>query len=126
MDQKLKKTIQWSVFVIILIALIISVVALVISMIQPTLFPGVNIDGFKSYITIASVFVSFLSAGLGGFSIWQANNSNKQSVQILNAISEIKSEQIKLSYHILSIRRTNIKQSFSAVDNQWEKDTISS
>ena len=31
-----------------------------------------NIDGFKSYINTFGIVLSFLSVGLGVFSIWQA------------------------------------------------------
>ena len=123
MDDKLKTCIQWTIYVIVTGAIVFFLISLVITMIKPTCFPNIDISGFENHLTNAAVFVSFLSAGLGAFSVWQANSSSKQSVEIIKKLNEIENEQLKISNNILSIRKTNINKKYSTESGQnWDQE----
>ncbi len=56
-------------------------------------FPNQDISGIKEYINTFCVILSFLSVGLGIYSIWQASVSGKQANEILKSIQAIEYEQ---------------------------------
>lgn len=124
MNKDLKKVISWTLFIIILTIIIISLIASIINMIQPTFFPEVDISGFKNYTNAISVLLSFLSAGLGMFSIWQSNLSSQQSVEILNGIKDIEKEQKYISNNIMSVNQHNIERTDANEKNKWRQDTV--
>lgn len=76
----------------VLIALF-TVVSLGINVLAPTFFPETDISGFKDYINTFCVILSFLSVGLGIYSIWQASESGKQASEIMKSIQIIEREQ---------------------------------
>ena len=78
MSDKLKHTMQWSLYILMMIIVIVTFICLGINIIAPTFFTNTNINGFKDYINTLGVILSFLSAGLGIYSILQANVSGKQ------------------------------------------------
>lgn len=123
MDNKLKKVIQWTVYIMVTLAIITILASLVVNILQPTFFPNVSIDGFQNYTNNASVLLSFLSAGLGFFSIWQANLSSKQSASILSDLSVIKRNQERISGNIVSLGQHNVETAQAKSSNQWAEDT---
>lgn len=93
MSDKLKHTIQWSLYILLMIIVIVTFICLGTNIIAPTFFPNTNINGFKDYINTLCVILSFLSAGLGIYSILQANISGKQASEMINSIHELKEQQ---------------------------------
>lgn len=93
MSDKLKHTMQWSLYILMMIIVIVTFICLGINIIAPTFFPNTNINGFKDYINTLGVILSFLSAGLGIYSILQANVSGKQASEMINSIHELKEQQ---------------------------------
>ncbi len=93
MSDKLKHTIQWSLYILMMVIVIITFICLGANIIAPTFFPNTNINGFKDYINTLCVILSFLSAGLGIYSILQANVSGKQASEMINSIHELKEQQ---------------------------------
>lgn len=75
------------------LVLIFTFILIGVNVLAPTLFPELNISGIKDYINTFCVILSFMSAGLGIYSIWQANLSGKQATEILNSIKSIEKEQ---------------------------------
>lgn len=121
MNELLKKAIHWTLYVIITFVIVITLLAVVIVMAAPTFFPEADISGFKDYVTTSSVILSFLSTGLGGFSIWQANSSGEQSAKILNGIRAIRMTQNAMSKDILKMSQ-NVKRTTTGAGVQWQPD----
>ena len=122
MDPKLKKVAQWTTYFVIIFIILITVISLVVNLIAPTFFPRANISGFKAYINTAAMILSFLSAGLGFFSIWQANTSSRQAVDILNGIHEIETKQDLLTKDIISMGKQNIQRADANTSGGWKPD----
>jgi len=93
MTERLKNVIQWTLYVLVIIVALITIISLGINILAPTLFPNVDISGFKDYINTSCVFLSFLSVGLGIYSIWQASQSGKQADEMLSTIRDLKYQQ---------------------------------
>ena len=89
MGPQLKKTISWTIYIVIAICIVGGVlIPAFITMIQPTFFPEADISGFISWMQTASIWVSFFSAALGGFSVWQATRSEKETKAVLDTIRQ--------------------------------------
>lgn len=125
MAQKLKTTIQWTTYSVILFLIIITIISLTVNLIAPTFFPNTDISGFQGYINTASIILSFLSVGLAIFSIWQASASGKQSQDILNMVQEIKDKQTTLSKDILRTGQNVVRTDVSP-DKTWSPDRTNS
>ena len=69
MDEKLKKVTQWTLYILVMVFALFTLISLGIIVLAPTLFPELNIDGFKSYINTLCVILSVLSVGLGGIQL---------------------------------------------------------
>ena len=121
MEQKLKNIICWTTYITIAFLTLITVITLCVNLVAPTFFPDKDISGFKSYINTASIILSFLSAGLAFFSIWQARESGKQATVILNEIHEIKHKQEILSKDILKTNRDTVQVNVSP-KSPWHQD----
>lgn len=122
MDPKIKKAAQWTTYFVIVFIILITVVSLVVNLIAPTLFPNKDISGFRAYIDTAAMILSFLSAGLGFFSIWQANTSSRQAVDILNGIHEIETKQDLLTKDIMSMGKQNVQRAEANINAVWKPD----
>lgn len=121
-DPKLKKAAQWTTYFVIVFIILITVISLVVNLVAPTLFPSTDISGFRAYINTAAMILSFLSAGLGFFSIWQANTSNRQAVDILNGIHEIEAKQDLLTKDIMSMGKQNVQRADANTNAVWTPD----
>lgn len=122
MDQRLKKVIQWTTYFVIVFIILLTILSLTVNLIQPTFFPETNISGFQAYINTTAMILSFLSAGLGIFSIWQANTSGKQATDILNGIRDIERKQDLISKDIISIGKQNVERADASTNAVWKRD----
>lgn len=104
MSDKLKYTIQWSLYILMMVIVIVTIICLGTNIIAPTFFPNTNINGFKDYINTLCVILSFLSAGLGIYSILQTNVSEKQASEMINSIHELKEQQ---EIFLVTLKTTN-------------------
>ena len=123
MNDKLKHAIQWSLYALIMFVIIVTLVCLMVNIIAPTFFPEQNISGFKDYINTLCVILSFLSAGLGIYSILQANMSEKQANGMINSIHELKEQQKLL---LVTLKTTNDLSVVSAnnPNGSWSQDDV--
>ena len=108
MNERLKTVIQWSCYIGIAGYVIFILACLIIITIAPTLFPNVDVSGFREVITTAGMVLSFLSVGIGVFSIYQANISSKQTEKIVNSINVLKHQQESLVVILNSTKEGNI------------------
>lgn len=106
MDNKLKKTILWTLYVIVVFFIVIGIFfPAVILMIQPTWFPQTDVSGFAGWIQTASLVISFASAALGLFSAYQASKSETEMKVVLDAIREtttvisVKQDELSMYLH---------------------------
>lgn len=100
MSIKLKNTIQWSIYIVAIAALLITIfIPLIVNMLAPMWFPQADISGFNKVTNISGSLLSLLSVGLAVLSIWQAKSSSSQMNQVLNKLTVIKNQQeaIKLA-----------------------------
>lgn len=93
MSDKFKSTLLWTMYIAMVLVGGFTIVLLGVNVLAPTFFPQANISGIKEYINTFCVILSFLSVGLGIYSIWQANGSGKQANEILKSIRAIEREQ---------------------------------
>lgn len=93
MSDKFKSTVLWTLYVAVVLIGIFTIVLLGVNVLAPTFFPNQDISGIKEYINTFCVILSFLSVGLGIYSIWQASVSGKQANEILKSIQAIEYEQ---------------------------------
>ncbi len=93
MSDKFKSTLLWTIYIAMVLVGGFTIVLLGVNVLAPTFFPQANISGIKEYINTFCVILSFLSVGLGIYSIWQANGSGKQANEILKSIRAIEREQ---------------------------------
>lgn len=125
MSNVLKQTIYWLLFIIIaLIVVLIFLVPLLIML----YFPDAKIvSNFSNIIGIASTIVGALSAGLGFFSIFQANQGNKQVSKILDTVQSIASSQ-QIMFFKLSESGTSVVHGTRppSEDDEWPKDNVKS
>lgn len=80
-----------------------------------------NIDGFKSYINTFGIVLSFLSVGLGVFSIWQAFASGKQATEMIDSIHDLKQQQNLL---LVTLKSTNGVSSSDTLHTSWIQDDV--
>lgn len=124
MNKRLKKTVQWTVYLLIVILVLFTLISATVNVIAPTFFPNANIDGFKDYLNMLSVLLSVSSAMLGAYSVWQASKGGKQTRKIIESVQTLKQQQ----QDIMLVVRENIKESkvnyVSNADSQWEKDNV--
>ena len=100
---------------------VFTVISLCVSVVAPTFFPKTDISGFKNYINAFCIVLSFLSVGLGIFSIWQASESGKQANEMINSIQVLKQQQEIL---LVTLKSTNdlIVVSQNKTDSKWVQD----
>lgn len=125
MDTTLKRVILWSLYILIVIIAIFTLISLGINVFAPTFFPSVDISGFKDYINTFCVILSFLSVGLGVFSIVQANESGKQANEMATSIQALKQQQEILLVTLKSTNNQTIVKSNQA-EGEWQLDNIKS
>ncbi len=121
MDEKLKTVVQWTIYILIIIVILFTVMSLLVSVLAPTFFPSVNIDGFKSYINTFGIVLSFLSVALGVYSIWQAFASGKQATEMINSIHDLKQQQATL---LVTLKSTNNISSSDTIHTSWTQDNV--
>uniref|UniRef100_UPI004055F309 hypothetical protein n=1 Tax=Agathobacter sp. TaxID=2021311 RepID=UPI004055F309 len=124
MDIKLKTAIQWGLYVLVAFISIMTLAALVISMIGPMFFPKTDISGVKNYINIACTILSFLSVGLGFFSIWQANQSGKQTIEMMQLLQNLEKKQSEMMVTLKNINDPTVVTTQHDSNNTWTPDTI--
>lgn len=124
MNKRLKSAIQWSVFIILIIITVITLFSLVMVMVAPTWFKGLDISGFNNYIIISGIILSFLSVGMGALSIWQAKASNKESAKILDKIQIIQHQQEILNNKFDLLKFGNSFVSATSKPQNWEMDDV--
>ncbi len=83
MPDRLKRIIMYSVYIVIMLFIAIFVIALVTTMIQPSLFPNANIDGFKDMLTIITTILGVVSAFLAFYSLYASVQSTRELKQAL-------------------------------------------
>lgn len=94
MSDKLKNTIQWSMYFAIMAVLLITIfIPIVVNMLAPTWFPCADISGFNNISNISGSLLSFFSVCLAVFSIWQAKTSSTQMNRVLNKLTVIQNQQ---------------------------------
>lgn len=123
MDAKLKKTIQWTLYVLVIVVTIITLLCLGINILAPTFFPNTDISGFTNYINVLCILLSFLSVGLGMYSIYQAAESGKQANKMINSIQALQKQQELL---IVSLKKEGDNTIITELTNEikWQKDNI--
>ncbi len=127
MSEKFKSTLLWTIYILIVFVVASTVILIGVNVLAPTFFPNVDISGIKEYINTFCVILSFLSVGLGIYSIWQANVSGKQANEILKSIRSIESEQ-HLSQDLIRVIANVVDngktiQTSEAIDaNSWKPD----
>lgn len=127
MSEKFKSTLLWTLYVAVVLIAIFTVVLLGVNVLAPTFFPNTNISGIKEYINTFCVILSFLSVGLGVYSIWQTSGSGKQANEILKSIRAIEREQ-HLSQDLMRVissvvdNGVTIKTSNASKENSWQPD----
>lgn len=127
MSEKLKSTLFWTLYIALTAIGVITFIFLMINVLAPTFFPNANIDGIKDYINTFCIILSFLSIGLGFFSIWQSNEGSKQVKEILDSIIEIKTEQ-KLTHNLMTVIANNLdngstlEMANAQKGNTWKPD----
>ena len=127
MSEKFKSTLLWTLYVAVVLIAIFTVVLLGVNVLAPTFFPKTNISGIKEYINTFCVILSFLSVGLGIYSIWQASGSGKQANEILKSIQAIEHEQ-HLSQDLMRVitnvvdNGKTIKTSNASKESSWQPD----
>lgn len=124
MDNKLKKAIQWTLFILILI-FILSLVF--IPTVAGLYFPESAIaSNSEQFITVVSIMIGFLSTGLSVFSVYQANSGNKQVAQILKTVKSISEYQEVLNSKISEIGTSiGVGKKETTTDKNWPKDNVS-
>lgn len=125
MGDRLRQSIYWTLFVLISLIIVFIILIPIVIMVY---FPDAKIvSNIQDIIGIASTIIGALSAGLGFFSIYQANQGNKQVNKILDTVQEIALSQqtifSKISESGTSI--VMVKRSSSA-DDEWPKDPTKS
>ena len=125
MDKKLKLVILWSLYILIAVIAVFTLISLAINVFAPTFFPNTDISGFKDYIDTFCVILSFLSVGLGVFSIVQANESGKQASEMAASIQALKHQQELLFVTLKSTNNQNIVKS-SQAEGEWHPDDVKS
>lgn len=127
MSEKFKSTLLWTIYILSVFVVASTVILIGVNVLAPTFFPNVDISGIKEYINTFCVILSFLSVGLGIYSIWQANVSGKQANEILKSIRSIESEQ-HLSQDLIRVIANVVDngktiQTSEAIDaNSWKPD----
>lgn len=125
MNNTLKQTIYWSLFLV--IASIVIFIFL-IPLFMMLYFPEAKIvSHFSNIVGIASTIVGALSAGLGCFSIFQANQGNKQVSIILDTVQSMASSQ-QIMFSKLSESGTSVVRGTRppSADDEWPKDDVKS
>lgn len=125
MSEKLKSVICWTGYILATIVIIFTIFALGVKVFAPSFFPNTDISGFQDYINTFCVILSFLSVGLGLLSIWQANESNKQTTKMLETINDIKLQQEILAVSLKSQNNQNIVTSNQS-EGEWQPDPTKS
>ena len=123
MNTKLKNVIQWTIYGLLIFIVLFSIGSLIINVVAPTFFPDADISGFKDYIDQFCIILSFLSVGLGVYSIWQASESGKQATEMINSLHALKQQQDML---VVTLKSTNDLRVVSAnsSNGQWVKDDV--
>lgn len=123
MSDRLKNVIQWTIYILIVLVALFTIISLLINVLAPTFFPKVNISGFKDYINTFGIILSFLSAVLGFYSIWQSFKSGRQANEMINSIHDLKQQQETL---LVILKSTdNLGTVFTnRADGQWIKDDV--
>ena len=126
MDERLTKAVQWSIYAIILIFSLCILASFIVIILQPTFFPDKNISGFKDYINTMCTFVSFISVGLGVFSIYQANSSGKQASKMMDSLRLLEKRQELLMVTLNKIGDATVSTSDTKSDTVWIEDETDS
>lgn len=121
-----KKTVLWTIYILGLFVILLTVLCVVVDMIAPTFFPNSNITGFLKYLDTFCIILSFLSVGLGFFSIWQANEGSKQINGLLKEMKTISEDQ-HLSKELMQVIAMAIdngttQKSSKYKDSEWKPD----
>lgn len=127
MSDRFKSTLLWTFYIALVIVGVFTIILLGVNVLAPTIMPETDISGIKEYINTFCVILSFLSVGLGIYSIWQANGSGKQANEILNSIRAIEREQ-HLSHELMRVitnvvdNGKNLKTSDARKEGEWKQD----
>lgn len=125
MSGTLKQVIYWTLFIAILLIFILVILVPLFIMLY---FPESEIAShFSNIIGVASTIIGALSAGLGFFSIFQANQGNKQVNKVLETVQNIESSQ-KAIFVRMSESGTSVAMGRrdSSEDDDWPTDNIKS
>lgn len=123
MNKNLKTVIQWTIYLLIILIVLFTVGSLLVNVFAPTFFPNADISGFKDYINTFCVILSFLSVGLGVYSIWQASASGKQASEMIDSLHALKQQQEILLVTLKSTNDLGIV-SVNSSNGQWTKDDV--
>lgn len=127
MDSRFKSTVLWTFYVAVVLVGLFTLVLLGVNVLAPTFFPKADISGIKKYIDTFCVILSFLSVGLGIYSIWQSSGSGKQANEILKSIQAIEHEH-QLSQDLMRVITSvvdngkTIKTSDASKESLWKPD----
>lgn len=123
MSDRLKHLISWTLYISVVLIALFTIVSLCINVLAPTCFPNADISGFKDYINTFCVILSFLSVGLGIYSILQAGESNKQANEVVNSIQALKQQQELL---LVTLKSTNDLKivSTNKANGNWSPDDV--
>lgn len=121
MNERLKTVVQWTIYILIIVVILFTITSLLISVLAPTFFPSANIDGFKGYINTFGIVLSFLSVGLGVYSIWQAFASGKQATEMISSIHDLKQQQDTL---LVTLKSTSEISSSDTTHTSWTRDDV--
>lgn len=123
MSTKLKSALSWSIFIIGLGIVVSMFIAYIVIMLKPTFFPNADISGIENSFNSASALVGFFSIILGGYSIWQASNSDKRIEKILQQIDIVKNSQEAMQYQNMSRQNHDFAEANPDNPKKWAPDT---
>lgn len=126
MDKRLKTVLQWSIFVLLMLIIVLMLIIPLACWVFSTIFKfDFDSSGISEIFGIAGVIISFLSAGLGCFSIWQANHGTQQTNKILEEVDSIK-KQNDILKSMISLQQPNINYGSAETSNSqcWSTDNV--
>ncbi len=122
MSDKLKNTIGWATFIIILIVSIFGVVIpFLLVLYVPLFLPKVNISSLMDWGQRASSIMGFTSIFLAIYSIWQAFQGNKEFQQILETVKDIRKDQ-EIYYSMRNSNEYSSNILKTPKDEKWNPD----
>lgn len=119
LDDTIRKVVSWACVIIILVAIVLGMLLPWLLMTYgPTLFPEKDLSGCESTLQTSSIVISFASAFLGAYSIYQAAASSKETKLLLERVNELNSYQQEMNKTVKTVENM-LKAEVHVVDAQF-------